>query len=132
MKMLLWTASLVCLALWSLLAWGTSGLVGAAQSWAPALGDDPLGVGLTAANFADWLGLAGRGVILVVWAIGAIVLIVGTMFVSRGFRAIGRITRGRRNSHRPMPLHAPYRSSGSSMHRLVSRLAPRLLRAVRR
>ncbi len=133
MRMLLWTVSLVCLALWSLLAWGAAGLLGAAQGWAPAMADDPLGIWLTAANWADWLGLAGQSVIALIWAIGAIVLLIGTAVLSRGFRALGRLVGGRRDFGRRMPRYASYRtSSGSSMQRLAFRLAPRLLRAVRR
>jgi hypothetical protein len=138
MRMLLWTVSFVCLGLWSLLAWGATGLVGAAQSWFPAFGEDPLSLGFTAANWADWLGLAGQGVILVIWAIGAIAILVGTALLSRGLGAIGRIAGARRASGRsissypPYPPYPPYRPSGSSMGRLAARLAPRLLRAVRR
>lgn len=132
MRMLLWTISLACLALWSLLAWGATGLIGAAQSWAPALSDDPLGLGLTAANWADWLGLAGQGAILVIWGIGAILLLVGTALLSRALRAVARFAAERPRFERTIPHSPPYGRSGSFMDRLASRLAPRLLRSVSR
>ncbi len=131
MRTLLWTVSLIGLALWSLLAWGAAGLLGAAQSLAPALGQDPLGLGFFVTDWVGWLGMAGACAILIIWAIGAFAILAGTVLLSRGMRAIGRIAGGRRRFDRS-PRYLPYGSSRSSMRGIAARLAPRLLRAIRR
>jgi hypothetical protein len=132
MRLLLWSASLICLTFWSLLAWGAAGLVGAAQSWVPALGGDPLGLGLTAANWADLLGLAGQGAILVGWAIGALMIVIGTALLSRTLQSVGRFLASRRSHGRSVYRYTPHRRSSSLLGNVAARLAPRLLRAVRR
>jgi len=130
MRTLLWTVSCVFLALWSLLAWGAAGLIGTAEAWMPALGEDPLGLGLAAANWMEFLGLAGQGAILVIWALGAGALLIGTALLSRMLRAFGRLAGGHAGSPNRYP--AAYRSSSLDAKRLAIRFAPRLLRTIRR
>jgi len=121
MRALLWTVSLVCLALWSLLAFGAAGLLGAAQTSIPGLTEDPLGIGLSFADLTAWLGPVANWAILVIWAIGAIVLLAGTALVSRALRSLSRRDAGPRDYHPGMAPHAPYGRPG-----LIERLRGRV------
>lgn len=78
MKTLVWTLTTVVIALWSLVAWITHGLVGVAgglvASNADILPADPMLV-----EWASWLASAGTGVgewlVVAVWGLVTLVLV---------------------------------------------------------
>jgi hypothetical protein len=90
MKTLVWGLTIALLALWSLLAWVTHGLVGVAggivASNADIIPADP-----TLIEWASWLASAGTGVgewlVVAVWGLVSLVLVgmgfVGTKLVPR-------------------------------------------------
>lgn len=126
MRPLLWTASICCLALWSLLAWGASGLIGIASLGLPAEAEFIAGA-FAAESWLTKLSLIGQSALLFIWATGAILLVLATFALSGMLGAAGRLLRGRTDPARQAQL--PPR--GVSSHP-ASRIAPLLLRAVRR
>lgn len=84
MKTLIWGATLIVIALWSLLAWLTHGLVGVAGSLVASNADlvpaDPLLI-----EWASWLASAGTGVgewlVVALWAVVSLVML-GLGFVA--------------------------------------------------
>lgn len=129
MRLMLWTTSFIILALWSLLVWGASGLVGMASLGLPAPAELLPGA-FAAESWLTKLTLIGQGALLFVWALGAIVLMLCTAILSRTLRAAGRLFRGQAGSDLSGVL--PYRRPSGLTRRLASRLVPRLLRAVHR
>lgn len=129
MRLMLWTVSFLLLGLWSLLAWAAAGLIGVAEAWLPGIAGDPLGLELVAANWADWLGVAGTAAIVTIWAVGALALLLGTFILGRAFGAAGKLVRGRARSGKTLP---PFRDRRALTDRGASRLAPYLMRYARR
>jgi hypothetical protein len=129
MRLMLWAVSFLLLGLWSLLAWAAAGLIGFVELWVPGIAGDPLGLGLAAANWADWLGLAGTAAIVLIWAVGALTLLLGTFALGRALGAAGKLARGRRQPMRALP---PFRDRQALTDRWASRLAPHLTRYARR
>ena len=104
MRMLVWSVVGVALVLWSLLAWGAHALVGAGGEVLVAgsemlpgelLPVDPAQVGWLA-GLLDGLAGFGQGIVWVVWAIVA-VLLLGLGLLGHGFApALGMLWQARR------------------------------------
>ena len=86
MRALIWTATGVVVALWSLVAWLTHGLVGVAGNLVATNADiipaDPLLV-----EWASWLASAGTGVgewlVVAVWALVSLIILALGFVVTR-------------------------------------------------
>lgn len=86
MAILLWVAAAVSLALWSVLAWvghslvpAAAGLIAAAPAW---LGVDPATAALVTGVTAPLVPVA-EGAIVLIWALGALVILAAPLLVRR-------------------------------------------------
>ena len=102
MLALIWLGTLVLLALWSLLAWGTHAVLTGGGDWvaglaATLLADAAWQAWLDAA--LAWTAQFGSVIVWVLWAVGAVVLllaaVVGTLLVHAGRRVTGGDVLGR-------------------------------------
>ncbi len=131
MRIMLWTTSFLLLALWSLVVWGAAGLVGMASLGLPAELDALAGT-FAADSWLAKLSLIGQGALIFVWAAGATALLLGTAVLGRTARAAGRLLRGGTARAYGRPRFASGHGARGLGGKLASRLAPRLLRAMRR
>lgn len=87
MRSLIWIAGLVVLGLWSLVAWGGHALLDWTSNWAAANADMVSGVPEIVETLS-WafrsLGNASEIIVLIVWALGAL-LIVGLFGLANRF-----------------------------------------------
>ncbi len=97
MRNLIWLGGLIILGLWSLVAWGGHALLDWTSNWAAANADMVSGVPEiveTVSWAARGLGNASEIIVIIVWALGA-VLILGLVGLANRF--LGR--------RRPSPSH---------------------------
>lgn len=89
MRIMLWTASLACLALWSLLIWQASGLV-SKETLGPPSTNAPLAEAFAAESWLIKLNLISQAALSLLWVVVSAILWLGTAVLNSAIRTAGR------------------------------------------
>lgn len=129
MRGFLWLIAIICLALWSGLAWAAYAFVEISANWTSGLAP-----GALVDEWTSVFTFFGNGVVLLAWAIGSIVILVAPLVVSRALRISRRISST--TFDRDRRRYRSRRGRTPLLHRIAERVAGRygakLVRLARR